>query len=72
MTPEPWSKPRSPTARAQQQESFASHCRSTRSLKDRDDPDEPRSVPHAIRHVHRAVAEAALVDELEVQRQIGR
>ena len=33
---------------------------------------EPRSAPHAIRHVHRAVAEAALVDELEIQVQIGR
>jgi len=37
-----------------------------------DDSDEPSSVRHAIRHVHRAVAEAALVDELEVQTQIGR
>lgn len=30
-----------------------------------------RSVPDAVRHVHRAVAEATLVDELEVQAQIG-
>lgn len=65
-------KGRHPTRHRITRQSRAACGRAIRGPGPVDDPDERRSAPHAIRQVHRAVAEATLVDELEVQTQIGR